>query len=130
MNANQAKEWLPFVQAVADGKTIQIDMCGEWVDISDISGYFERGVENLRIKPKKFKSFSLPWEYIDKRWNFATYSALGGIATIGIIVCETRPSLGVLGWTGGGMATYIPILTIDEDVNELDYLACRNPENQ
>ncbi|WP_395009809.1 hypothetical protein, partial [Undibacterium sp.] len=84
MSQEQAKEMLPFIQAVAEGKTIQISMSGGWIDISDVLGYLECGVEHLRIKPREFKNFAIPWEYIDKRWNFATYTPFNGGIDAGI----------------------------------------------
>jgi hypothetical protein len=132
MNANQAKEWLPFIQAVADGKTIQISMSGGWVDISDVLGYLDCGVEHLRIKPREFKNFALPWEYINKRWNFATYRD----GDDGVLLHRGRPTLnernilhGTYAWEAQ-YSMFIPLVPIDEDVNELEYLACRNSDDQ
>jgi hypothetical protein len=133
MNANQAKEWLPFIQAVADGKTIQISMSGGWVDISDVLGYLDCGVEHLRIKPREFKNFSLPWEYIDKTLNFATYRD-GDNGTVFYrdkpVFKEHNTSIGsILSWHSD-YATCLAIRPIDEGVNESEYLACRNPDDQ
>lgn len=56
MNQEQAKAWLPLIQAVADGKMIQVKSRNAgWVDINEISGYFSTETEFLRIKPKKYQ---------------------------------------------------------------------------
>ena len=36
MNKDNAKEFLPLVQALADGKTIQFKNAEKWVDITEI----------------------------------------------------------------------------------------------
>jgi hypothetical protein len=52
MNAQNAKEYLPFVQALAEGKTIQtkIGMSENWSDVGET--YFEAYPINYRIKPE------------------------------------------------------------------------------
>jgi hypothetical protein len=57
MNQEQAKAWLPLIQAYAEGKTIQICMNLDWIDISDISGYFDCGSSGFRIKPEPKKEW-------------------------------------------------------------------------
>lgn len=64
MKLSQAKEYLPFVQAAAEGKTIQYrsDVSGKWVDLEPentfgINRYGLNGYDNeidgeLRIKPQ------------------------------------------------------------------------------
>lgn len=50
MNATNAKYFLPLVQALADGKTIQATKVdGSWMDFEDIG--FVRKPEHYRIKP-------------------------------------------------------------------------------
>lgn len=51
MNKENAKDFLPLVQALADGKTIQIvDPFGVWVDITCTE--FAAPVNKYRIKPE------------------------------------------------------------------------------
>ena len=49
MKLSQAKEYLPFVQAAADGKTIQNNNGGEWVDVTEPG--FSMSPNSYRIKP-------------------------------------------------------------------------------
>lgn len=70
MNQSQAKAWLPLIQAVADGKTIQTKMkCaqnpyGKWIDLNLIYGfplkdaiYCARDPNEFRIKPEPKKAW-------------------------------------------------------------------------
>ncbi len=51
MNKNTAKDYLPLVQALADGKVIQLKYCNEdWHSIDDPS--FDLPAEAYRIKPE------------------------------------------------------------------------------
>ena len=49
MKLSQAKEYLPFVQAAAEGKIIQCQCLSGWKDMSE-AGFHERSSE-YRIKP-------------------------------------------------------------------------------
>lgn len=53
MNKNNAKDYLPFVQAMADEKIVEYkDSCGQWISASDLD--FCLKPENYRIvEPKK-----------------------------------------------------------------------------
>jgi len=53
MNKENAHLYLPFVQALADGKTIQILDCGEWFDLDSPS--FDATPAEYRIKPEPRK---------------------------------------------------------------------------
>ena len=50
MNKENAYLYLPLVQALADGKTLQIEMGSEWEDMDDPS--FTRPPQDYRIKPE------------------------------------------------------------------------------
>lgn len=50
MNASNAKDYLPLVQALADGKTIQSNHNGEWFDLPSPS--FCDQISLYRIKPE------------------------------------------------------------------------------
>lgn len=77
MNKDNAKDYLPLVQALADGREIQIWLGGEWGDINDI--LFSEPVTKYRIKPEP-KTF---WAnaYIDRTDRYS----LGGL-------CESEDS--------------------------------------
>ena len=53
MNKKDAHLYLPFVQALADGKTLQLWNRGEWMDLHTLS--FTSDPENYRIKPEPRK---------------------------------------------------------------------------
>ena len=53
MNKKDAHLYLPFVQALADGKTLQIEVGSEWDDIDD--PLFTRPPQDYRIKPEPRK---------------------------------------------------------------------------
>lgn len=51
MNKNNAKDYLPLVQALAEGKVIQgVDGGGEWEDLREV--YFSQPSYQYRIKPE------------------------------------------------------------------------------
>lgn len=65
MNKNNAKNYLPFVQALAEGKTIQIkDSDGSWKDMKDGIN-FGLDPEDYRIKPETTKWWIMP----NFNWN-------------------------------------------------------------
>ena len=51
MNKENAQEFLPLVQALAHGKTLQIDGLAGWVDLSEEIN-FEFDPKDYRIKPE------------------------------------------------------------------------------
>ena len=51
MNQQNAREYMPLVQALANGLTIQEDFFGEWSDLSDEIS-FNMKPEFYRIKPE------------------------------------------------------------------------------
>lgn len=50
MNASNAKDYLPLVQALAEGKIIQSKVCGGWGDELNID--FTLEAHRYRIKPE------------------------------------------------------------------------------
>ena len=50
MTKETAKEYLPLVQALAEGKTIQCDTSGEWLDLGRVE--FTGSPDHYRIKPE------------------------------------------------------------------------------
>ena len=64
MTRKEAKEWLPIIQAWAEGKPIQFDS-GSWIDINkDL--YTSNPPSNYRIKPKpKYR----PFKNQEECWN-------------------------------------------------------------
>lgn len=60
MNANNAKEFLPLVQALAEGKVIQINTADGWEDITaELSLCF--APDQYRIKPEPREIFVPRW---------------------------------------------------------------------
>lgn len=60
MDKNNAKDYLPFVQALAEGKTIQVkDKDGNWNDMKYNIG-FDSDPELYRIKPETTKWWIMP----------------------------------------------------------------------
>lgn len=51
MNQQNAHEYLPLVQALADGKTIQFNDGGDWVDVAELNTV-PYDPDEYRIKPK------------------------------------------------------------------------------
>lgn len=67
MNAQNAKEYLPLVQALSEGKTIQFEMReGGWVDAKnpDFQNYL---ANRYRIKPEPRRFWIV--EYPQEHWN-------------------------------------------------------------
>ena len=69
MNAENAHDFIPLLQALGDGKIIQEDFFGEWSDLSDEIS-FNMKPEFYRIKPEP-RTFEMwlssgglmyPWE--------------------------------------------------------------------
>ena len=56
MNAQNAKDYLPLVQALADGKTIQFFDGASWVDIVTINTLlFDPDVYRVKPEPRTFE---------------------------------------------------------------------------
>lgn len=60
MNKDNAKDYLPLVQALADGKEVQILHSGEWHDIDDPS--FTAPAVCHRIKPEPREVWVNEWK--------------------------------------------------------------------
>ena len=67
MNAKNAHEYLPLVQALADGATIQA-LGGDWFDIDDVN--FNWPSDEYRIKPE-----SRTFEIVRSKLTGDIYSA-------------------------------------------------------
>ena len=52
MNKDNAAQFLPLVQALADGKTIQYNDAGTWFDMAGESVAFGNEISHYRIKPE------------------------------------------------------------------------------
>lgn len=75
MNRQQAKEFLPIIQAFAEGKTVQtIDKNGEWINCLYINFEFNSSPNSYRIKPEpKYRSFKDAeecWQEMQKHQPF------------------------------------------------------------
>ena len=62
MNKQNAKDFLPLVQALAEGKTIQYKYTttSPWEDLLGDSISFYYDLAQYRIKPEEFKLYTLP----------------------------------------------------------------------
>ncbi|YCT77650.1 hypothetical protein QV000_07260 [Stenotrophomonas maltophilia] len=61
MNKDNAKDFLPLVQALADGKVIQIAIVtGDWVDLGE-EVHFRAHPAEYRIKPEPREIFVPRW---------------------------------------------------------------------
>lgn len=72
MDAKRAKELLPIIQAFAEGKTIEYNYDGNWIECKNFN-YIDKA-ENYRIKsePKyrPFKDVDECWEEMQKHQPF------------------------------------------------------------
>ena len=69
MNKDTAKDYLPLVQALADGKTIQKFSAGDgWEDVRSPS--FENPAKLYRIKPEPKKQYYRVSLMLDEYGNF------------------------------------------------------------
>lgn len=66
MNAQNAKEFLPLVQAMAYGKKIQVECGGEWRD--DSSPYFALPPERYHVKPEPQRFWFVRRKGTTSRW--------------------------------------------------------------
>ncbi len=55
MNKDNAKDYLPLVQALAEGKTIQLKAFGQWIDLENPD--FVYSLKHYRIKPEPKKEW-------------------------------------------------------------------------
>lgn len=61
MNSQNAKDYLPFVQALAEGKELQIRRRGFWEDTVPFGDFdFTLPASNYRIKPEPRRFFVCP----------------------------------------------------------------------
>lgn len=70
MNKNNASAYLPLVQALVDGNTIQFDDGGDWVDVAELDT-INYDHDEYRVKPKP-RTFDLMIRELDGsicRWN-------------------------------------------------------------
>lgn len=80
MNKEKIKEFMPFMQAMLKGKTIQhTDLdTGEWVDVEEI--YCGEDVLNYRIKPEsKYRPFKNAEECLKEMSKHTPFGWLKGI---------------------------------------------------
>ena len=83
MTKDNAAQFLPLVQALAEGKTIQIRVGNKWTDIDD--PHFGNEVERYRVKPKPLvryivKRNSTEFSYNtaeDANWKVERLSSVG-----------------------------------------------------
>lgn len=73
MTREEAKELLPIIQALSEGKTVQFLSNGEWIDTDD--PVFARQVDNYRIKPEpKYRPFRTKEECWDEMLRHQPFS--------------------------------------------------------
>lgn len=99
MNKDNAKHYLPLMQALADGKEIQIRSKDGWRDVDEF--WFSEAPDDYRIKPEP-KIF---WAnvYVDRTDRYA----LGGL-------CKSEDiALGVRDEIGHSIYTYLRTIKIE-----------------
>ena len=65
MNASNAKDYLPLVQALADGKQIQMKHpSGEWLDAESVSGVYAASYYRIKPEPPKPREYWISREPI------------------------------------------------------------------
>lgn len=89
MKLSQAKDYLPFVQAAAEGKTIQWqDTFGDWRDLSRSENI--EGTSPIRIKPepklRPWKPEEVPVGAIVKTKDGKVRGMITGVGEYGIVV--------------------------------------------
>ena len=99
MNREQAKEWLPIIQAWAEGKQIQyqVNPGSGWIDINK-GIYTSNPPSHYRIRPESkyrpFKNQEECWQEIHKHSNFGwirykdSICAIQNIAPEGITMTD------------------------------------------
>ena len=68
MNIEEAKALLPIIQAFAEGKTVQYNDCGTWINCADDSSVLDISADpsRFRIEPKpKYR----PFQCVEECWN-------------------------------------------------------------
>ena len=55
MNKEKAKEYLPLIQALADGQIIQEDFLGQWCDTEAPTFYMEARFYRIKPEPRTFE---------------------------------------------------------------------------
>lgn len=53
MNANNAKDYLPLVKALAEGKVIQLNYNGDWKNISDMEPIYPANFYRIKPEPRE-----------------------------------------------------------------------------
>lgn len=53
MNASNAKEYLPLVQALAEGRVLQLNYNGDWKDISDMEPIYPANFYRIKPEPRE-----------------------------------------------------------------------------
>jgi len=76
MDKDNAKDYLPFVQALAEGKTIQVkDKNGNWNDMK-YGVNFDSDPENYRIKPETTKWWIMPrYTPLHENYNYQQFGS-------------------------------------------------------
>lgn len=100
MKLSKAKEYLPFVQAAADGKTIQRRSGAEWQDWSDSAHCaFDLDPECYRIKPEpKLRAWRSVSEVpmgalIREKGDTCNASLILGYSAVGIELLGDTPKI-------------------------------------
>lgn len=61
MNKDNAHDYLPLVQALIDGKTIQFDDGGNWVDVKNLNTEsYDYDEYRIKPNPRTFKMWLTP----------------------------------------------------------------------
>ena len=92
MTREEAKEWIPIIQAFADGKTIEFFKQGEWMELNDPD--FIWSAHKYRVKPEpKYRPFKTKEECWNEMAKHAPFGWLkgkrsGSVTLIGCVYAE------------------------------------------
>lgn len=93
----KTEEMIEVMQAFVDGKAIEFRPEGsdEWGDVP--KPVWDWSCFEYRIKPKVIKKLVLPWDFIDKKYNYAAIDSGGDI-----YLYESEPLKNKYQWYSGG----------------------------
>ena len=116
MTREEAKELLPIIQALSEGKTIQFLSNGEWIDTDN--PVFARQVDNYRIKPEpKYRPFKSKEECWNEMMRHKLFGWITNKCQYLLIACVRQWNIECIPDTGSGVL-YSRTLTFAETLEQ------------